>query len=338
MNSGDSNPGSLFTENSAEIAELITIARQFIAHIPAANNTDNAFLKAHIPLCFKILNLFLDKLYSLCADNKIICDADTMIQLLNMLFSNVKMHVTQRQFLKQLHEFVRNDLTIYDFRADPRFKEICQNESQNETLNLYCGRMLTTLSLLSGEITLNETIAALTELNQKLILTSLQSYFNPRISEAFIGIQSVMPIEISQALKDMAIRHDLLITNYALIHISLNELIVAEVEEKMREQDPVEPHFFPSTKSVSVQSADVQLRKKQLLDASEKCVDGLVRCADIILSATNEYNCNLADDSPAKDHPLLCTIMSKAIASLARYKPEFHQIPKPGSPHGNTLS
>jgi hypothetical protein len=294
-----SDPDSVFSENSAEIAELTTIAHQFIVQIPTANNTDHAIFETQIRACVKTLNLFLDRLYTLCDDKKIVCDADTITQLLNTIFSNVKINADQRQFMKQLHEFVRNDLTVYDFRADKRFTEICQNESQNVALNLFCGRMIITLSLLSGTISLNETIAPMTEVHQNLVLTSLQNYFNPRIAEAFIGTQTVMPVETSKVLKDIAIRHDKLLTHYALTQISLNELIVEEVEEKMRNQDSVEINFFPAKKSGSEQSAE---RKKQLLNASEKYVDGLVRCADIILSSINEYTCSLADNSPAKDH------------------------------------
>jgi hypothetical protein len=205
-----SDPSSLFTENSAELTELTTIARQFIAQIPTTNNTNNTVLDTQPTLCVKTLNLFLDKLYTLCDDKAIVPDTDTMIQLLNSIFSTIQINADQLQFLRQLHEFVKNDLTVYNFRADEHFQEICQNESQNEAMNIYCGRMMITLNLLSGAMSINETITPMTEHSQKLVLASLQNYFNPRITQAFIGTQTLMPVETSKILKEVAIRQNLI--------------------------------------------------------------------------------------------------------------------------------
>jgi hypothetical protein len=324
--------GDFLSENAAALAELHDIARQFTSYIPTVKRASSAlYLNHYLPFCFNILNLFLDKLYALCADHKVLLDAATLTALISLIFKSIQISDNQCLFLMQLHDFVRDHLTANNFHLDERFQDIFINAAQDNFIGLYCGRMILALNTLSGENKNNST--ELTPHGQKIIFNSLHNHFTSRISDSLVGLSAELK-SLGSELREAADQHDRLATHYELLQISIREFYLSDLKEKNKDLKLRNLLKHPSLftrKNINLQKLRevldnrivLQEKMETLLQEEKDCLEGLVKHADTVLTAVNNYNCLLPEGHAAKEGAALNLIMCKALASLEKYKPKF---------------
>jgi hypothetical protein len=326
-----------FSENAAAFEELKEIGRQFTAYIPTVKRANSPlYMNHYLPFCFNLLNMFLDKLYAFCFDHHIPPDAATLTAMTSTIFESIDITPNQRLFLMQLHDFVRDDLTVHDFHLDKRLREVCINAAQSNFLQLYCGRMVAILNTLTGENRNND--ANISAHSKNLIFNLLHKYFKERISDTLLGLPAEFK-ELGVEIQPDAERHDRLTTQYELLQIAIRDTRLEDMKEKnndLKLRNVLKEDSIFSRKNANLEKLQLALdrrivlqEKLESLEEQEKnCVIGLMTTAEKILTAVNHYNCTLPAESDLKESRELTLIMQRALTSLEKHQPKFSEIQK----------